>query len=106
MDKERFLKPRLREIEVALDGVGTLRVRALNRDEAMRLRDLVEDPAAAESFVLRAALVDPALTDDEITDWRRACPPDEIETVLEKIFELSGLTEGAQKSGRESAAAR
>jgi hypothetical protein len=90
-DKETFLKARLPEREVDLEGVGTVRVRSLSRAEAGRLPQMAEDPDAAEVFILATGLVDPSLSEDEVRTWLANATAGEVETVTEAILALSGL---------------
>jgi len=99
MDKETFLKPRLTEQEVHLDSVGTVRVRALARDEVFACQGLKDDQRAFEARVLSLGLIDPALTEEEVLQWRASSPFDEAEACLDAISSLSKLGTGAPKSG-------
>lgn len=99
MDRDTFLKPRLAEREIDLPGVGTVRVRALARDEVFACQGLKDDQAAFEARVLSIGLVDPALSEDDVLEWRRNSPYDEAEAVLDAIRDLSKLSQGAAKSG-------
>lgn len=102
MDKETFLKTRLPERTVDVDGVGEVRVRGLSRAEGARLKDFVDDPEAGEVFVLAAGLVDPALTADEVRLWQAAATAGEVEAVTTAILELSGLLPDAVGAAQRS----
>lgn len=96
--KARLFKSRLPEEEVEVPGVGTVRVRALSRSEAMKLRKMsVASVEVIERKMLALALVDPKLTEDEIGQWQEASTAGELEAVSNKVSELSGMTEGAAK---------
>lgn len=100
IDKELLFKPRLPEADVEVAGVGTVRVRALNRAEVMLLQKLAsdgKDAASVERQMLAMAMVDPQLTEAEIGQWQKACPPGELEPVTDRVTELSGLGDGAEK---------
>lgn len=96
-DKELLFKPRLKEAEVEVPGVGTVRVRALSRAEAMSLQD-TKGVAAIERKMLALALVDPVLTEAEVGQWQQASAAGELEPVGIKVQELSGMDEGAAKA--------
>jgi hypothetical protein len=98
MDKEALFRPRLAEDDVDVPGIGTVRVRALNRAEVMAVQG-VAGLEARERKILAAGMVDPALTESEAGQWQKASPGGEIEPVSTRIAELSGLVEGAPKSG-------
>lgn len=105
MDKELLFKPRLAEDEVELDGVGTVRIRALSREEVANAReDNLDqhgdvDLAGYEHALVAASMVDPALTVDEVRRWAAASPAGELVRVMEAIQQLSGLDEESSKSG-------
>jgi hypothetical protein len=106
LDRETLLKARLPEREITLEGVGELRVRALSRAEAMRLKEFSDKAVEGETLVLKLGVVDPVLSDDDVRAWRDVAPADEIETVLGAILDLSGLTPDEARSARFQLPAR
>lgn len=99
MDKELLFKPRLAQDTVELPGLGTFRVRALSRLEAMGLQAL--DVAAADAKMIALGVVDPPLTEAEARRWQESSPAGEIEPVTNRISALSGMTTNAPKSGHD-----
>lgn len=100
--KAKLLKPRIAEAEVELE-LGTVRVRGLSRGEVFAMQKAkadggIKDEAAWERRLVSLALVDPVMTEDEVGEWQRISPAGELEPVGNKIRELSGLAEGADKS--------
>lgn len=95
-DKELLFKSRLPEADVEVPGVGTIRVRGLSRDEALRVRG-TSDVATIERRMIALGCVDPVLTEDEVKRWQMACPAGELEPITATITELSGMMEGAAK---------
>jgi hypothetical protein len=73
-----------------------VKVRGLSRAEAIKLATFGGDLDLVENFMVACGV---GVTDDEAAEWRNTTPPDVVEPVLERIAELSGLVEGAQKSG-------
>ena len=103
MDKELLLKPRLPEDDVEIPGVGTVRVRGLSRYEVLLAqREQPKGAGAMERVILRFGLVDPELTEDEVTQWQKASPAGELEPVTRRIQALSGMGEGADKAQYKS----
>ena len=96
MDKELLLKPRLPEADVEVPGIGTVRVRGLNRAEAMQVQ-AAKGVEATERRILALGMVDPALTEAEAGQWQKNAPAGEIEPVSRRIAELSGMFDGADK---------
>jgi hypothetical protein len=99
--KARLLKPRLPEADVDVPGVGTVRVRGLNRAEAMIVQG-ASGPEATERRILALGMVDPPMTEAEVGQWQKASPGGEIEPVSTKIAELSGMLDGAAKEVAKS----
>lgn len=102
--KARLLKPRINEDTVEIEGVGPVRVRGLSRGEVFALRKAKEsgrlkDEAAWDRRLVSLAMVDPAMTEDEVGEWQDSSPAGELEDVTKKIQQLSGMAEGADKSG-------
>lgn len=100
MDKAALLKPRgvWPEAEVDIEG-GTVKVRALTRAEAIELRSMSDKPALFDRKTLAYGMADPKLTEKEAGQWQENSLPSEIECVTLKIWELSGVFEGAEKTG-------
>lgn len=96
MDKDLLFKPRLPEADVEIPGVGTVRVRALSRAEAMAVEN-AKGNAAIERKLLALGLVDPKLTEAEVGQWQSAAPASELEPVSNRIAELSGLLPDSAK---------
>ena len=101
MDKELLFKPRLPEADVDVPGIGMVRVRGLNRAEAMQVQS-AKGTEATERVILALGMVDPELTEAEAGRWQKAAPAGEIEPVSRKIAELSGMVEGADKEAYKS----
>lgn len=83
---------------VELPGVGTVIVRGLTRFELALSGKDTDDPAEIEANSVSLAMLDPKLTPAEVQEWMRGAPAGEVNRVTLKIRQLSGLTEGAQKS--------
>lgn len=90
-NKEELFKKRLQEEEIEIPGVGTVRVRALSRSEAMKFEGIKLEVEVIERKMLAVALVDPVLTEDEIGQWQQASSAGEITTVLLAVLRLSGM---------------
>jgi len=96
--KERLLKPRVPEGTVELDGLGTVRVRGLSRREVFMTQQS-KGVEAMERKIVALGMVEPQMTEDEVRQWQTNSPAGEMEPVADKIRELSGLKQGADKSG-------
>jgi len=77
-------------------GDTKVEVRSLSRAEALRIPTFGGDLEVAENFILACGA---DVTEDEARAWRNSVSPDDAGIVIDAICELSGLVEGAQKSG-------
>lgn len=102
MDKSRLTADRvsLNTDTVDIPGVGSVVVRGLSRFEFLvAQKKHPDDTLRQERFILSTALVDPVLTEDDVADWQKASGPNEINEVATAINRLSGIGQGADKSG-------
>lgn len=95
--KAKLLTPWLEEDDVELPGVGTVRVRALNRLEVMKVQRANGDIAATERIIVASGMVNPAMTEAEVARWQKGRRGGEVGRVSDRIAELSGMTEDAGK---------
>ena len=87
--------------DVEIPGVGSIRVRAMNRGELLmagKIGDDGKNQRAMEMYVLSSCVLDPEMTQDDVADWMASAPAMEIQPVVQKINELSGVSQGAAKS--------
>lgn len=102
MDKNKLFARRLKESEVEIPDVGTVRIRALTREEVLKLGivpgSAVElDIAVAEQKMLSKAMVDPEMSENDIRQWQENSPAMEINIVFEAVLKMSGLAPGTAK---------
>lgn len=102
LDRETLLTPRAttphgqQEDDVEVPGVGTVRVRGLNRIEAMGIQ-AIGDTVERERHMLACALVDPEITLDDAETWQRVSSGGELEPVTLRIAELSRMMPASPK---------
>lgn len=99
--KAALLARRLGTAPVEIDGVGTITVRGLNRDESIMVGE-ESDTKMRDRVMLSLGCVDPTFTVDEVAAWQSAGPGGEIEDVSRKIAELSKLLPAAAKESYKS----
>lgn len=84
---------------VDLPGGGQVTVRALSRDEVLASQDeFADDPAGRDSYIVATALVEPALSFDDVQQWGANGAAGDLVAITEAVAEISGLKQGAQKS--------
>lgn len=76
-------------------GDAKVQIRSLSRAEALKVGTFNGDMEAAENWLLACGA---GVTEDEAREWRNAVSAEDAGTIIDAICELSGLTEGAQKS--------
>lgn len=80
-------------------GKGTMKVRALTRLEAMKMREKGEMVSIEmEQKMCALGIVDPKMTEKQVARWQEISPAGDMETVIRKIMDLSGLEERPGKS--------
>jgi hypothetical protein len=106
MDKELLTRggagpAGLPEDDVEVPDVGTVRVRAMNRGELLTAGKLNVDKGQRdmERYVLSSCMVDPPMSLEDVDAWFAAGPAMEVQPVVHKINELSGVGKDAAKSG-------
>jgi hypothetical protein len=83
---------------------GKVRVRGLSRGEVFALQAAksagdLKDEGAWERRMVSLAMLAPKLTEDQVGEWQQGPAGGDLEAVTNKVSELSGLGEGADKSG-------
>lgn len=101
MDKSTLTAARLNSEDLELPGVGTITVRGLSRFELLLAGKLADDKgtAAMEQHMLSMAMVDPEMSTKDVEAWQKASPAGEIAPVISLVNRLSGVGQGADKSG-------
>jgi hypothetical protein len=106
LDKAALLSRKRSDRTEEVDlGDGTVTVRGLSRGEVNRARVAAgkgskdNQVATLDNHYIAAALVEPEMTVAEVAEWLEDAPAGDAVAVLGVIQELSGLAEGAQKSG-------
>lgn len=91
----------LRHETVEIPDVGEVKVRGLSRAEVVQMQAFANIDEM-EVATLAAGLVEPALSADEVKQWRSTRDSAEIQPVCDKILELSGLLPDQQTEAERS----
>lgn len=89
------------EADVEIPGMGTVRVRALTRLEAIHAQK-ASGVVEMDRRIIALGMVDPAMTEADVADWTRVAPAGELDPVANKITELSGIQTNAGKAAYKS----
>lgn len=98
LSKEALLGQSFGVEELALEGVGTVTVRALTRAEALEVRGKELPYEELERKLIAYAMVEPKLTADDVKAWQEVSPAGQLEAVTDAIIRLSGMEKAAQKA--------
>lgn len=91
---------------VTLPSGKTVKIRGLSRHELIFSGKGTEDSALIERRNVVACLIDPKLTIAQVEEWQRhSLAGGDFKVMSEKIRDLSGLGEGADKSDSGSTGA-
>jgi hypothetical protein len=96
----RPVRENVEKLEIQLpDGPATITVRGLSRNEHLvASKRFGEDDIAKEQWLASKAMIDPPLSPEEVRIWQEVSGPQEINQVMMKVNELSGISAGAEKS--------
>lgn len=97
VSKGDLLKARFGIEDVEIPGVGTVKVRALTRGEALQVQGQEMGIAEMEQKLIALAMVEPKLTEAEVKEWQDNSTAGEIQVVTEVIVRLSGMEQSAPK---------
>lgn len=87
-------------IDVELPSGGRVRVRGLSRDEHLWIGKGTNDAAEIERRLLSRALIAPSMTEAQVGAWqKRRGSTQDVGTVSDAVRAVSGMGEGAAKSG-------
>jgi hypothetical protein len=107
LDKAALLKrtrtDRTKEVDL---GEGSVIVRGLSRGEITRAKAAASAKSGrerqfgeVENHFIATGLVEPEMTVEEVAEWLENAPAGDAVAVIAAIEELSGMSEGADKSG-------
>lgn len=102
IDIETLLKPSLGEAEVEIPGRGVVRVRGMSRDELYANGDEDITPKEREVLMLSTCMVEPKVTAEQVRLLQRNSKAMELNPVVDKINELSGIGEGSDREAYKS----
>lgn len=100
---EALISSTLNEEDLPLPSGKLVRVKGLSRGEVFLMQKTkqdggIKDEAAWERRMVSLALVAPKLTEEQVGQWQQGPAGGDLQKLTEKIQELSGLAEGADKS--------
>lgn len=100
LSKEALLKSGLPEEVVTVEGLGAVRIRSLSRAEFIQHRE--SDREGWEAGVVACGLVEPALTEDEVREWRKNVMPRVFDELAAEVLRISGLRAAFDEAVKET----
>lgn len=81
--------------DVEIKGIGTVTIKSVTRAAAVRAQnyiDFYQDSNQAEVIMLASALVEPKLTEEEVTQFRENCTNSDLRDLMGRVISISGLS--------------
>lgn len=98
LTREQILARKTGKGKATLPDGSTVAIRALTRDEVLTAQEL-GSLAERDNFIIAAGMTDPELSVDDVAAWAAEGDAGDLTAVTDAIAELSGLKQGAGKSG-------
>jgi hypothetical protein len=98
LTRDEILARKLGKGVAKLPGGGEVAVRALTRDEVLQAEGQ-KSSADRSNFIVSIGMTDPKLSLEDVAAWAATGEAGDLVAVSERIAELSGLKQGADKSG-------
>lgn len=76
-----------------------IRIRGMSRWELQQMGKGTEDPSVVEARMLSYCIIQPKMTEAQVTAMQKGKPPQWLAAPMGRIRTLSGLDDGAAKSG-------
>lgn len=105
LTREQILARKTGKGTATLPDGSTVAVRALTRDEVLASQEL-ETLADKDNYIIAAGMTDPKLTAEEVGQWAASADAGDLVAISDAIATISGLKQGAGKSGVPSAGER
>jgi hypothetical protein len=98
LTREQILARKTGRGTATLPDGSTVAIRALTQNEVLEMHSL-KTPAERNNYAVSLGMTDPAMSLDDVAAWADAGAAGDLVAVTEAIQVLSGLVEGAGKSG-------
>jgi hypothetical protein len=99
LSRDEILARKVGKGKVELPSGGEVAIRAITRDEVYAAEEIDKEHGRAErdNFIVSKAMTDPVMSRQDVAEWGASGSAGDITAVLERVSELSGLSEGARK---------
>lgn len=98
LTREQILARKTGRGKATLPDGSTVAIRALTRDEVLESQELGA-VADRDNFIIACGMTDPKLSVEDVATWAAGADAGDLVAVSDAIAEISGLKQGAGKSG-------
>jgi hypothetical protein len=98
LTREQILARKTGKGTATLPDGSTVAIRAMTRDEVIEMQAM-QNVADKDNFIIATGMTDPKLTVDDVAAWAQTGDAGDLVAVSEAVATLSGLRQGADKSG-------
>lgn len=102
LTREQILARKLGKGRATLPDGSTVAIRALTRDEVIQAQE-AETVAEKDNLIISLGMTDPKLSVDDVAAWAAGGDAGDLVAVSNAIAAISGLEQGAGKSGMAGA---
>lgn len=99
LTREQILARKTGKGVATLPDGSTVGIRALTRDEVLESQRTAKTEVERDNMLVAAAMTDPKMSVEDVAAWGAAGAAGDVVAVSEAVQVLSGLKEGAGKSG-------
>lgn len=99
VSKEELLAKRFGVEDFEVPELGTFKIRALTRAQALEIKDREMPVAVAEQRIIARAVVEPQLSEEDVAALQQNIPAGLFEPLVDRIAVISGMKQDATKSG-------
>lgn len=98
LTREQILARKTGKGKATLPDGSTVAIRALTRDEVLASQELAT-LREKDNYIVSAGMTDPKMSVEDVAAWASGADAGDLVAVSDAIAELSGLKQGAGKSG-------
>lgn len=98
LTREQILARKIGKGKATLPDGSTVAIRSLSRDEVLEAQEM-PSLADRDNFIVAKGMTDPEMSVEDVAAWASAGSAGDLTAVTDAIAELSGLKQGAGKSG-------
>lgn len=99
LTREQILARKTGRGKAVLPDGSEVAIRALTRNEVIAMQEDYETSADRDNYIVAMGMTEPKLSVEDVAAWAENADAGDLTAVSEAIARLSGLKQGADKSG-------